>query len=107
MVKTFVLLAVALGIIIFFGANIQGFIYETRWNYAVDQLPVAAELKIDLKDVGQRVAKGYARNVFGEIELLTLVDLTKEVREPRSNFTDADGRAVVGKFEAILKRHEL
>ncbi|MEM1206339.1 MAG: hypothetical protein AAGN66_24115 [Acidobacteriota bacterium] len=106
MLKTIAATITILLLFLLFHAQLKAFVLETRTDLMISRLGLDADREDQLEAVVERVADGYSQQKFSAVEIQTIHLLLAELREG-DTMSDADLDVVVGKFNALLRRHGL
>lgn len=108
-----IMLFVVLALILFHN-NIKGWIVEHQMKLTISDVAVSDDTQDRLRNIASRVGRGFAAREFTDIEKETLLKLRQDLKELKqssddseSNKLEADAKGLMGRFEAILRRHKL
>lgn len=109
-----VIIAVVLALVLFH-PNLKGMIVEQQVKSTSSDLKVSTDTREQFRSIAERLNEGYAGRKFTDREKETILELRLEMRQLRDRQTEdgvddeSEGKAklIAGKFEAILRRHQL
>ena len=108
MIRNLAVTIVVLGLIVFFQSHIKAFIMETQNAAALSRVELTIEKKDQLRQALDRIAKGYARDVYTDVEIITLQEQLAELRGYSGKEMEPDkADFFMRRFETILARHKL
>lgn len=115
MFKTASMIIVVILALVLFHPNLKGMIVERQVKSTTSDLKISTDTRERFQAIAERLNQGYAGRKFTDIEKDTIAELRLEMRQLRERQTEegiddeSEGKAklIVGKFEAILRRHQL
>lgn len=108
MIKNFALTSFAILLLFIFSHEIKAKSLEMRMSFAMSRIEMSPEISTQLKSTVARVAEGYRGRVYSELESGSVQSLLKEIRMHQGReLSDTKAKPILGKLDAILKRHQL
>ncbi|MEM8995439.1 MAG: hypothetical protein AAGF23_11690 [Acidobacteriota bacterium] len=108
MIRNAAVAIVVIVLFVVFQPFIKAGILEAQNSFALSRIDVSDEKKSELREAVSRIATGYQRGVFTDVEFVTLRDQLAELRSYAGEpLDDAKADTFLRRFETILERYEL
>ena len=108
MIRNLAITLVVIGLFLVFQPHIKAGIMEAQNAFALARVEMPDEQKEALRSAISRTATGFKKDVFSDVEIITLQEKPAELRGYSGKELDADkADAMLRRFETILERHKL
>ncbi|MEM1181334.1 MAG: hypothetical protein AAGM22_23530 [Acidobacteriota bacterium] len=108
MIRNAAIVIVVIAVLVIFQPHIKAGIMEGQNAFALSRIEVSDEKKTELRQAISRIADGYQKKSFSDVEFVTLTEQLAELRSHAgSSLEDEQADAYLRRFETILERYQL